>query len=156
MGMRFRKSINFGGARINFSKSGIGASVGGKGFRVTKKAGGGTRTTASIPGTGLSYQKDSKKKSQAKSAVSAVPAVEITDEMVQDLMTSDKALRAWEITGYACGAFLIPSGLLIGMIAPAGFWCAGIGVVSILAAKEMKRRRKVQSKKIGQRETTDT
>lgn len=77
MGMRFRKSLNLGGgARLNLSKSGIGASVGGKGFRVTKKAGGGTRTTASIPGTGISYTKDSKKSGAAgvKSAVSAVPA----------------------------------------------------------------------------------
>ena len=55
MAFRFRKSFNFGGARVNFSKSGIGASVGGKGFRYTKKADGGTRTTANIPGTGLSY-----------------------------------------------------------------------------------------------------
>lgn len=55
MGFRFRKSVNFGPLRINLSKSGVGASVGTKGFRVTKKAGGGTRTTASIPGTGISY-----------------------------------------------------------------------------------------------------
>lgn len=47
-----------GPVRINASKSGLGYSVGGKGFRYTKKAGGGTRTTASIPGTGISYTKD--------------------------------------------------------------------------------------------------
>lgn len=58
MGFRFRKSKNFGPFRLNFSKSGIGYSVGVKGFRVTKKAGGGTRTTASIPGTGISYVQD--------------------------------------------------------------------------------------------------
>jgi len=58
MGFRFRKSVNFGPFRVNFSKSGIGYSVGGKGFRATKKAGGGFRTTASIPGTGISYTKD--------------------------------------------------------------------------------------------------
>ena len=34
MGFYFRKSINYGGVRFNFSKSGIGASVGVKGFRV--------------------------------------------------------------------------------------------------------------------------
>lgn len=62
MGFRFRKSIKIGPARVNLSKSGIGYSVGTKGFRVTKKAGGGTRTTASIPGTGISYTKDSKKR----------------------------------------------------------------------------------------------
>lgn len=59
MGVRFRKSINLGkGFRINMSKSGPGFSWGGKGFRLTKKAGGGFRTTAYIQGTGLSYQKD--------------------------------------------------------------------------------------------------
>ena len=58
MGFRFRKSLNFGPFRINFSKSGIGYSFGGKGFRVTKTATGKTRTTASIPGTGISYVKE--------------------------------------------------------------------------------------------------
>ena len=60
MGMRFRKSFGGKGFRVNVSKSGIGYSVGGKGFRYTKKAGGGSRTTISIPGTGISYVKDSK------------------------------------------------------------------------------------------------
>ncbi len=56
MGLRFRKSINLGGGfRINLSKSGIGYSFGAKGYRITKKAKGGTRHTASIPGTGISY-----------------------------------------------------------------------------------------------------
>lgn len=59
MGLRFRKSSKAGPFRVNFSKSGVGYSVGGKGFRFTKKANGGYRTTASIPGTGLSYTKDS-------------------------------------------------------------------------------------------------
>lgn len=59
MGFRFRKSIKIGkSARINLSKSGIGYSVGTKGFRYTQKANGGTRTTTSIPGTGLSYVKE--------------------------------------------------------------------------------------------------
>ena len=59
MGFRFRKSIKLGGLRVNLSKSGIGYSVGGKGYRYTKKAGGGTRTTLSIPGTGISHVSES-------------------------------------------------------------------------------------------------
>lgn len=55
MGFRFRKSFGKGPFRVNLSKSGVGYSVGTKGFRYTKKAGGGTRTTSSIPGTGISY-----------------------------------------------------------------------------------------------------
>ena len=61
MGIRYRKSAKIGPLRINLSKSGVGYSVGTKGFRYTKKANGGTRTTTSIPGTGISYVKDSKK-----------------------------------------------------------------------------------------------
>lgn len=57
MGFRFRKSANIGPLRVNFSKSGVGYSVGGKGFRVTKRADGKTQTTASVPGTGIAYTK---------------------------------------------------------------------------------------------------
>ena len=62
MGLNFRKSIKVGPAKINLSKSGVGYSVGTKGLRYTKKAGGGTRTTVSVPGTGISYASDSKKR----------------------------------------------------------------------------------------------
>ena len=60
MGLRIRKSINIGGFRINISKSGIGYSYGVKGARATKKSNGGTRLTAYIPGTGISYVKEYK------------------------------------------------------------------------------------------------
>ena len=43
MGFRFRKSFKTGPFRLNLSKSGIGWSVGGPGYRFTKKAGGGTK-----------------------------------------------------------------------------------------------------------------
>lgn len=63
MGIRYRKSINLGGGfRVNVSKSGIGYSLGVKGARVTKTATGRSRTTISIPGTGLSYVSESGKK----------------------------------------------------------------------------------------------
>lgn len=70
MGTRFRKSKSFGPFRITASKSGLSASVGVKGFRVTKMANGRTRVTASIPGTGLSYVKESSKSTAKKSASS--------------------------------------------------------------------------------------
>ena len=58
MGLRYRKSYNHGPFRVNLSKSGVGWSVGTKGARFTKKANGGYRSTASIPGTGISYVKE--------------------------------------------------------------------------------------------------
>ena len=55
MGFRFKKSKKIGPFRVNVSKSGIGWSVGTKGFRYTKRADGKTQKTYSIPGTGISY-----------------------------------------------------------------------------------------------------
>lgn len=70
LGLRFRKSINLGGGfRINLSKSGIGYSWGVKGYRVTKTAKGGTRQTASIPGTGISYVTETGKKKKPQQSV---------------------------------------------------------------------------------------
>ena len=74
MGFRFRKSINLGGGfKINLSKSGVGYSFGTKGYRITKKANGGTRSTFSIPGTGISYVKETsgKKRSGANARSNA-------------------------------------------------------------------------------------
>ena len=67
MGLRFRKSIKSGPFRVTLSKSGIGWSVGGKGFRYTKTATGRTRRTYSIPGSGISYVTEKSNKKHTKS-----------------------------------------------------------------------------------------
>lgn len=69
MGLRYRKSVKCGPLRFNFSKSGVGYSFGGRGFRFTKKANGGYRTTASIPGSGISYVKDFSGKTDSKDLI---------------------------------------------------------------------------------------
>ena len=53
MAWRFRKNLKLGPVRVNPSKSGVGYSVGGRGFRDGKDAKGRSYTAASIPGTGL-------------------------------------------------------------------------------------------------------
>ena len=73
MGLRYRKSLNFGPFRLNFSKSGIGYSIGGKHARYTKKANGGTRTTMTLPGTGISYVKDYSGNPATKKGTSSNP-----------------------------------------------------------------------------------
>lgn len=54
MGWKFFRSINFAPIRINFSKSGIGWSIGGKGFRVGVDSKGKKYNNVSLPGTGIS------------------------------------------------------------------------------------------------------
>ena len=74
MGLNFRKSVSLGkGLRLNLSKSGVGASWGIPGFRVSKTATGQTRTTVGIPGSGLSYTNTigSKSKKAAKTKAKA-------------------------------------------------------------------------------------
>lgn len=69
MGFRFRKSVRLpGGLRFNFSKRGVGASWGFKGFRVTKSPGRKMKTTHSIPGTGISYVSGGGEKSRKSSS----------------------------------------------------------------------------------------
>ncbi len=56
MGFIFRKSVNIGPFRVSASRSGIGYSVGGRGFRVGTDARGRKYHSFSIPGTGVSYR----------------------------------------------------------------------------------------------------
>ncbi len=56
MGFYYRKSVNLGPFRVNLSKSGVGYSVGGPGFRTGTSARGRRYSTFSIPGTGVGYR----------------------------------------------------------------------------------------------------
>lgn len=56
MGFYFRKSVRAGPFRINLSRSGIGYSVGGRGFRTGVTPRGRRYTSIGIPGTGMGYR----------------------------------------------------------------------------------------------------
>jgi serine/threonine protein phosphatase 1 len=67
VGLRFRKSFNFNGFKVNFSKTGVGYSYGIPGFRYTVTADGRERVTVSIPGAGISYVDESSTKKRQDS-----------------------------------------------------------------------------------------
>ena len=108
MGFRFRKSVNLGPLRVNFSKSGIGYSVGGKGFRATKKAGGGFRTTASIPGTGISYVRDYSSSGKQKSSGKSSPPSSSGPINQTPPPSGGKKRRKWP--------YIVAAVLVVGMI----------------------------------------
>ncbi len=56
MGFYYRKSISAGPFRINLSRSGLGYSIGGRGFRTGVSSRGRSYTNLSIPGTGIGYR----------------------------------------------------------------------------------------------------
>ena len=136
MGMRFRKSINLGGgARVNISKSGIGGSIGGKGYRYTKKANGGTRNTVSIPGTGISYVKESGSKSKKKSAeVKAIP---------QERIENHVEFAFFWIIYRVMGFITFPLGLLLLLVEPlTGICSIGLSVIFYFSGNHFKKKRK--------------
>jgi hypothetical protein len=73
MGFRFRKRIKIlPGVWFNLSKSGISTSIGGKGLTINLRKGK-TMTTASLPGTGLSYRTTSTSKPDDPAPSQAMP-----------------------------------------------------------------------------------
>jgi hypothetical protein len=60
VGFYYRKSASFGPFRVNLSRSGVGYSVGTRGFRTGVSARGRRYTTFSLPGTGLGYRTSSR------------------------------------------------------------------------------------------------
>jgi hypothetical protein len=56
MGFYYRKSVGIGPFRVNLGKSGVGYSIGGRGFRTGVSSRGKRYTTFSIPGTGVGYR----------------------------------------------------------------------------------------------------
>lgn len=74
MGFRFQKRVRiFPGVTLNFSKSGVSTSFGGRGARVTVGHGK-TRATVGLPGSGLSYTAVSGKKHGGQRASGSAPA----------------------------------------------------------------------------------
>ena len=127
MGLRYRKSINLGGGfRINLSKSGIGYSWGVKGYRVTKTAKGTIRTTASIPGTGISYVHETGNANNRSSQRSTnpsqqpVPAIDSNHHDTQNIVNN----VATEMVSEGLEAMLASASraLKLKKTATVGFW----------------------------------
>lgn len=131
MGLRFRKSLKVGPARMTFSKSGVSHSIGGKGFRVTRTPKGGIRTTASIPGTGLSYTTESKSQKKSHTGQRNTNRSGQKTTAVSRKTNPSKPPRSPKVY-FSCGVILAVIGLLV-LFAfwPLGLLFAGIGIYYI-------------------------
>lgn len=68
---RFRRSIGNRFFRLNFTKTGVGASAGVPGYRKTWHSTGRKTETVSIPGTGMSWQNAETAKQRRQRAAEA-------------------------------------------------------------------------------------
>lgn len=133
MGFRFRKSFGKGPFRVTVSKSGIGYSAGVKGFRVTKKAGGGIRTTASIPGTGISYVKDSGSGKTRSSSAQTSRKTTSAYESARKEQAPGSKLAVWCAVCFILGLVLIASNPLLSAV---------LFIVVIILALRMNKLKK--------------
>jgi len=163
MGFRMRKNVNIGGGfKINLSKSGVGYSWGTKGYRVTKKSTGGTRTTVSIPGTGLSYVSETGKKRGSSSPKNSNPDLynqniqnhvtepqkydtrvfenNIASEIVSDGLEEMIVLAAKKIRIHKFSAIVFWLSLILGCFNPL-LWL--ISVASFIFRKYYKRKKTI-------------
>ena len=98
MGWGYRKSIKLGkGTRLNISKRGVGVSTGVKGFRVGTGPSG-SRMRATLPGTGLYYEKRlntnaGKKKSTSFSSKKNAP---FKNSLVDQVVSGSTEIEEYE------------------------------------------------------------
>lgn len=138
MGFRFRKSVNVGPVRFTASKSGISTSFGGKGARVTKTASGRTRTTLSVPGTGISYVSESGSKKKKAAKVSNAAA---TNKTAQPVPVATTAAPMTAASVRSLGVLILCAGIVLAILfAPLGIAVVGYGIYRIATAKKYAER----------------
>ena len=94
MGFRLHRSMKlFPGVRLNFSKSGLGLSLGIPGAHLSLNPKYGTRATLGIPGTGLSYSQKIGGKKQHKS----LPQVPVSANAITPLVTCPHCHKAQHV-----------------------------------------------------------
>ena len=131
MGWRYRKSTKIGPFRLNFSKSGIGWSVGFGHYRRTKMANGRIRRTVTMP-FGVSYVEETKGSGKSAKATAAV--------------NQRRPGVRWKII---LGAILILSGLYGATTDPAaGFEACAVGAALLGWAAWSRRKIKNQNRPV--------
>lgn len=98
MGWGYRKSIKIGkGTRLNISKRGVGVSTGVKGFRVGTGPSG-SRMRATLPGTGLYYEKRLNTKAGKKipTSVSSKETALFENPLVEQAVSGSAEIEEYE------------------------------------------------------------
>lgn len=88
MGFRYRRSVNIGPFRVNVSKSGVGYSVGGPGFRTGIRSNGRRYTSVGLPGSGMYYMKEHGKENKSGCLTMLLAVLIPSTILIKYLMTT--------------------------------------------------------------------
>lgn len=150
MAWRFRRSLKLGPLRLNFSKSGVGTSIGVRGFRVGTDAKGRSYTAASIPGTGLYNRQYSSSTSKPSAAPSSVdPSSASTPSGKGSGLKIFLAFVAGGVVFSIVGAMMSSSPTVTPAPAP-----AAVSAPLVPVATKPAKRRAGSSKRAGVRKST--
>jgi Protein of unknown function (DUF4236) len=108
MGWNFRRSLNLGPLRLNLSTSGVGYSVGGRGFRLGKDAKGRVYSACGIPGTGI-YRRDYLQTAAAIPPTPSSPRVQVNTSALgqRNTFRSGALKRLAPAPLYVAGALIL-------------------------------------------------
>jgi hypothetical protein len=109
MGWSFRRAVNLGPLRLNVSKSGLGYSVGTRGFRIGQDGKGRRYRAASIPSTGI-FRRDyflsaTPKKPSLPQPPTQNPSTRRTSHVAPKPIASSLSAGRWTL--YVGGAVLL-------------------------------------------------
>ena len=102
----FRRIKIAPGITLNLSKSGLSASAGVRGARVTLGPRG-VRRTVGIPGTGISYSENSAFGGSSKRTSRSRSTARPTDDEAHDLVTSLSGCLTWAVAIAIIGVIIV-------------------------------------------------
>jgi uncharacterized protein DUF4236 len=95
MGWRFQKRLSMGPLRVNFSRRGVGTSVGIPGLRIGQSATGRRYLTLGLPGSGLSYTKTLPRSRQTRRTSPQGPPISPTPPPTAAPPTTGQTMQPW-------------------------------------------------------------
>ena len=141
MAWSYRRSVSVGPVRLNFSKSGVGYSVGGPFYRVGRTATGKRYSTMRIPGTGLynrTYQSTGQKSAAGSAQVQAPGKTSTVGRAIGSSLASG-ILFVFGIASFGAGYWLLGVILVLGAV--------GIAVQTALIGRKESVTRAYQEAK---------
>ena len=123
MGFTFRKSISFGGTKINLSKSGVSVSGGVRGLRLVKRLYGNKPTTLYAGTHGMRYIKRIPNSANKKDSLDTIEHIDGTHSEFASKQEDSGRVVNWKIILYCFAILLLLIAAAFAIWNRNNFWC---------------------------------